>query len=269
MPETTYLKTGCQHCKGHIEYPSELGRRSVECPHCKQTTTLPTSTPPPIPVPPVPGVKQIPPPVRERLIKCRDCGHAISSKASSCPACGAPIKRANYAAAVAVLGIIAFFVILVVIIGVNHESSPSAAKNPVKALVGLTASAVAITNLDDYTWPGVTVWINGTPLDGYKADTQPQLHPALLRLSAMISQSFTQYAVTDCSLPLAAQVCSLQAARSLLDLRCLLFHGCNETCHRRFQLLSRFVLFEELVEQHRVPLVVAHAVGLSIFVAHD
>jgi Zn finger protein HypA/HybF involved in hydrogenase expression len=185
MPETTYFKTECQHCKGHIEYPSELGRRSVECPHCKQTTTLPTSTPPlippPIPVPPVPGVKQTPPPVRGRLIKCRDCGHAISSKASSCPACGAPIKRANYAAAVAVLGIIAFFVILVVIIvviiGVNHKSSPSAATPPVKTQVGLTASAVAITNLDDYTWPGVKVWINGAPLGGYKAVYDRQVAP--------------------------------------------------------------------------------------------
>jgi hypothetical protein len=46
-------------------------------------------------------------------------------------------------------------------------------------------------------------------------ETQPQLQPALLRLSAMISQYFTGKAVfTDCS-PLAAQVCSLQAVRSL------------------------------------------------------
>ena len=51
MPEITYLKAECQHCKGHIEYPSELGRQSVECPHCKQMTTLPPSTPPP-PLPP-------------------------------------------------------------------------------------------------------------------------------------------------------------------------------------------------------------------------
>jgi len=29
------------------------------------------------------------------------------------------------------------------------------------------------------------------------------------------------------------------------------------------------MLFEELIEQHRVHLIVAHAVGLSIFVAHD
>jgi hypothetical protein len=51
MPETTYLKAACQHCKGHIEYPSELAEQSVECPHCKQMTTLPPSTlPPPLSV---------------------------------------------------------------------------------------------------------------------------------------------------------------------------------------------------------------------------
>ena len=75
-----------------------------------------------------------------------------------------------------VLGIIAFFVI-VVITAVNRENSPSAAKNPVKAQVGLTASAVAVTNLDDQTWPGVTVYINGTPLDGYKAVYNRQVAP--------------------------------------------------------------------------------------------
>ena len=35
-----------------------------------------------------------------------------------------------------------------------------------------------------------------------------------------------------------------------------------------FPLLDFAVLFEELVEQHRVHLVVAHAVGFSLFVAH-
>src|SRR5512132_3883957 len=46
-------------------------------------------------------------------------------------------------------------------------------------------------------------------------DTAPT-HPALLRLSAMISQYFTRCrsAVTDCSRALAAQVWSLQAVRS-------------------------------------------------------
>ena len=60
MPETTYLKVECQHCKGHIEYPSELAGQSVECPHCKQTTTLPPSTSPP-PPPPLPPAVSAPP----------------------------------------------------------------------------------------------------------------------------------------------------------------------------------------------------------------
>jgi hypothetical protein len=49
MTETIYRKTECQHCKGHIEYPSELAGQSVECPHCKRTTLLSTP-PPPLPV---------------------------------------------------------------------------------------------------------------------------------------------------------------------------------------------------------------------------
>jgi uncharacterized protein (UPF0212 family) len=111
---------------------------------------------------------------------CRDCGDAISSKATSCPACGAPVKRPNYAAAVAVLGITAFFVIVVimaVIMAVNHANSPSAAKNPVKAQVGLTTSAVAVTNIDEQAWPRVTVYINGTPLDGYKSVYNREVAP--------------------------------------------------------------------------------------------
>jgi hypothetical protein len=147
----------------------------VNCPSCKGQIEIPSSSmlrvlPPPLP-PPVfsfATVRQVPTSAKRRLTTCRDCGHAISSKATSCPACGAPIKRPNYAAAMAVLGIIAFFGI-VVITAANHENSPSAAKNPVKAQVGLAASAVAVTNLEEVTWPRVTVYLNGTPLDGYEA----------------------------------------------------------------------------------------------------
>src|SRR6266536_1163850 len=38
--------------------------------------------------------------------------------------------------------------------------------------------------------------------------------------------------------------------------------------NRSFQYLHLLVLFEELVEQHRIHLVVEHAVGFSFFVAH-
>ena len=46
----SYLKAACQHCKGHIEYPSGLAGQSVECPHWEQTLTLPPPIPPPLPV---------------------------------------------------------------------------------------------------------------------------------------------------------------------------------------------------------------------------
>src|SRR5262249_18468901 len=41
MWKTVYLKTACEACSGHIEYPSELAGQSVECPHCHQATPLP------------------------------------------------------------------------------------------------------------------------------------------------------------------------------------------------------------------------------------
>jgi hypothetical protein len=69
MPETTYFKTECQHCKGHIEYPSELAGQSVECPHCKRTTTLLSTPPPPLP-PPLPVVR----PARANIEKASSFG---------------------------------------------------------------------------------------------------------------------------------------------------------------------------------------------------
>jgi DNA-directed RNA polymerase subunit RPC12/RpoP len=50
VSDTVYLKTACERCGGHIEYPSELGGQSIQCPHCKHEITLPAS---PIPPPPV------------------------------------------------------------------------------------------------------------------------------------------------------------------------------------------------------------------------
>ena len=58
MPPIAYLKTDCEHCSGHIEYPSELAGQSIECPHCQQVTLLPSPftppPPPPLPSPPPP-----------------------------------------------------------------------------------------------------------------------------------------------------------------------------------------------------------------------
>ena len=161
---------------------------TVNCPSCNQPLEIPRSaTPPPPPrqpssppppVPLVPAAKQTAPPFRGRLVKCRDCGHAISSQASSCPACGAPVKRTNPAVPVLIGVFILFAFVLMGSLVLNHSSSPSSpAQNPVKTHVGLTASAVAITNLDEYAWPGVKVYVNGNPLDGYKAVYNRQVAP--------------------------------------------------------------------------------------------
>jgi hypothetical protein len=37
---TTYLKCGCDHCGGRIEFPGEAAGASVHCPHCGALTTL-------------------------------------------------------------------------------------------------------------------------------------------------------------------------------------------------------------------------------------
>jgi Family of unknown function (DUF6232) len=61
MPAIAYIKTDCEHCDGSIEYPSELAGESIECPHCQQTTTLPTPF-----MPPPPAAPQVSPPRAER-----------------------------------------------------------------------------------------------------------------------------------------------------------------------------------------------------------
>jgi hypothetical protein len=46
-----YLKCVCQHCGGHIEFPSEGAGRTVECPHCRWSTVLVGGTPvEPVPI---------------------------------------------------------------------------------------------------------------------------------------------------------------------------------------------------------------------------
>jgi hypothetical protein len=50
MWKTVYLKTACERCSGHIEYPTELAGQSVECPHCHQPAPLPPRfVSPPVP----------------------------------------------------------------------------------------------------------------------------------------------------------------------------------------------------------------------------
>lgn len=46
MATIPYSRTNCKQCGGPIEYPTELTGQSIECPHCQQVTSLPTSSEP-------------------------------------------------------------------------------------------------------------------------------------------------------------------------------------------------------------------------------
>src|SRR6516162_335963 len=46
MNRPKYLKCGCQHCGGHIEFPVETIGTLVPCPHCGQETELMLPRPP-------------------------------------------------------------------------------------------------------------------------------------------------------------------------------------------------------------------------------
>ncbi|SRR6266478_2158523 len=111
------------------------------------------------------------------LVTCPKCGQKIISlKPSSCPSCGAPPKR-GISKPLLIIGIA--LGVLLIIAAFQRSSSPG--KPPVKAQVAVTGSAVVITNLDDFTWPQITLYLNGTPLDGYKAiyDRAVEPHQAI------------------------------------------------------------------------------------------
>jgi len=113
------------------------------------------------------------------------------------------------------------------------------------------------------------------PLES-SADTQPQLQPALLRLSAIIFQYFTGTAAfNDCSrLRIKLWRAGTLFAARAESLPALGAHFLQPRSKRVNLLLgnSRFllpvlaVLFEKLVEQHRVHLLVAHAQRFSFLV---
>src|SRR4051812_41313655 len=106
------------------------------------------------------------------------------------------------------------------------------------------------------------------------AETKPQLQPALLRLSAIISQLFTVPLLTIqrrlrrgfAQFKLCAHFLQSRSKRGNLFLL---------LCNSRgllLQFLTLFlycaVLFQKLVEQHRVHCVVTDGVWLSLFVVY-
>ena len=71
-----------------------------------------------------------------------------------------------------------------------QQTKTEAAKPIIKTEVGLTDFAVAVTNLDNFTWDGVTIYING--LDGYQAGPYGPIIPG-----RRLDISFTKFVKGD------------------------------------------------------------------------
>jgi len=64
--------------------------------------------------------------------------------------------------------VIAAIIGVIVLIGIFNGREPD--KNPIKTNVLSTATGLLIPNYNEFTWPSVTVYINGDPMTGYRLD---------------------------------------------------------------------------------------------------
>lgn len=119
------------------------------------------------------------------LINCQECGGQVSSQAAACPACGRPVYIKKKTSPVAVIIIIA--AVVAVLIAIGSGSGSHEAKNPVKAQLRLVGStAISVTNTDNFTWPSVTIWLNGDPMSGYKYVYNREVAPQQMILVNLI-----------------------------------------------------------------------------------
>jgi hypothetical protein len=81
-------------------------------------------------------IRRMPSPLARGLLalrKCKDCGNDVSTKAKSCPRCGAPIKQET-SAATGCLSLIIIGVVIAACAGVfNDKKSPSSNSSPSKS----------------------------------------------------------------------------------------------------------------------------------------
>jgi hypothetical protein len=114
-----------------------------------------------------------------------------------------------------IIGIIALVALL--IFASQHSSSPG--KPAVKAQAALTRSAVVITNLDDFTWPGVTLYLNGTPSTATRRSTTNRL----LRIRRFPFRSLSLLAVISASILSNAKSRKLWFGSKVTMLQCFHF----------------------------------------------
>jgi hypothetical protein len=107
--DTAYIKGGCTHCGGHIEFQREALGAEVACPHCSATTALldnlaapATAAPSQADAPAQPKPKDTakkPAPDKKGSKQesfsreCPGCGLEVSIKAEACPSCGAVLRE--------------------------------------------------------------------------------------------------------------------------------------------------------------------------------
>jgi uncharacterized Zn finger protein (UPF0148 family) len=107
--DTAYIKGGCTHCGGHIEFPREAIGAEVACPHCGATTSLldnlaapaqasAPAAPSKAGAPALPKSKDVakqPAPDKPAAFsrECPGCSLEVSIKAEACPSCGAVLRE--------------------------------------------------------------------------------------------------------------------------------------------------------------------------------
>jgi hypothetical protein len=101
------------------------------------------------------------------LVKCKECGQSISSKAPSCPFCGVPIKKSSSLGCL-LLAVIIGAVIFVFLARLGERAQSSL--NPPSVSVRCGDSVIEITNTATANWSHMTVYINGHPPFAYKWD---------------------------------------------------------------------------------------------------
>jgi hypothetical protein len=108
------------------------------------------------------------------LIKCKECGEEISSKADKCPKCGNPIKKKSNS------GCLFLFIVIAAILfwglllsdssgysGKPNSTSKAPASPPTTAEIRKTITTLYITNTNDFAWVNPKIYVNGI-VGGYR-----------------------------------------------------------------------------------------------------
>ena len=69
------------------------------------------------------------------LIKCKECGTEVSSKAKTCPKCGIRVADKQYGCLPSIVIIFLGLIIFVVLVGILYDSPPTVSRNPMDVMI--------------------------------------------------------------------------------------------------------------------------------------